>query len=211
MAKRFFTADFHLGMSECIRFEKRPFKNVQEMNSRLVHTCMERTTENDIIYHIGDLASWKSDRGNLGLDVKPMEIVKTIPAQFLNIRGNHDLNNKVTSVCEAMHVHLSRRYPDVVCCHYPSFTDHALKYVQPNGIWICGHVHRSWRHCLDLTNNILNVNVGVDAWNYNIVSEDELTTYLDSLFRLQPDDLLRARRQPNGKMMYFKPKSLHIS
>ena len=46
---------------------------------------------------------------------------------------------------------------------------------------LCGHVHSKWKHCLDVTSNVLNINVGVDVWKYNIVSEDALVRYVDSI------------------------------
>ena len=40
MSKRFFTADFHIGMSDIINFENRPFKTIEDMNNALLQTCV---------------------------------------------------------------------------------------------------------------------------------------------------------------------------
>lgn len=73
------------------------------------------TSPEDTIYHLGDFASYGVDShikpGDRGLAIKPMEIVKSIPASFINIRGNHDSSNKVFSTCDAMVVKLSKKYP----------------------------------------------------------------------------------------------------
>lgn len=42
---------------------------------------------------------------------------------------------------------------------------------------LCGHVHGKWKHLLDPASQCLNVNVGVDAWGFRMLSEDELVRY----------------------------------
>ena len=89
MSQRFWTADFHLGMSDVLRFENRPFKSIDEMNDALIQECKRRVTvytdmspdggemvvDKDTIVHVGDLASFKSDRGNKGLEFKPARYI----------------------------------------------------------------------------------------------------------------------------------------
>ena len=68
--QRFWTADFHLGMTDCLRFDRRgilyggPFKNIDKMNDSLLKSCM-KANEDDIIIHVGDLASFK----NISVDI----------------------------------------------------------------------------------------------------------------------------------------------
>ena len=105
MATRFFTSDWHLGMYDILKYERRgtsyggPFKDVNEMASSFLHRAIDMTTEDDVIIHIGDLATFTSSCNDM---CKPMEFVKKIPATFINIRGNHDINNKVKSVGDSM-------------------------------------------------------------------------------------------------------------
>ena len=184
MATRFFTSDWHLGMYDIMKYERRgtsyggPFKDVNDMASSFLHNTIDMTTEDDVIIHIGDLATFTSSCNDM---CKPMEFVKKIPATFINIRGNHDINNKVKSVGDSMQIHLGKRYPNVVCGHYPSYDARAKNYIKEGWILLCGHVHSKWKHCLDVTSNVLNINVGVDVWKYNIVSEDVLVRYVDSI------------------------------
>lgn len=204
MAMRFYTADFHLGMEGILEYEDRPFQTIAQMNRALVNDCNEQAQVGDIIYHLGDLASWKQDRGKAGLSAKPMEIVgEQVDAMFLNIRGNHDINNKVVSVCESMRCHLGKRYPNVSMSHYPSYDTRSDGHFQKGDIHLCGHVHKRWRHCLDLSRNVLNINVGVDVWNYHIVSEDLLVDYLNKLFKLSPGQLFRCKSKPDGRVEFF--------
>lgn len=80
MTRRWFTADWHIGMSAALRFDKRgaeyggPFKTVEEMNEALIRSAFQASPE-DTIVHVGDLACFKSDRGHKGLEVKPMDLI----------------------------------------------------------------------------------------------------------------------------------------
>lgn len=207
MAKRFFSADFHLGFSALLDIEKRPFNTVEEMNDALVGSCVRLTREDDIIIHLGDLASFGSDNHlgtkSQGLSVKPYELLKGIRATFLNVRGNHDLRNRVKSACDSMQLRLGKRYPNVTAGHYPSYDVKARDYVRRGWINLCGHVHSKWKHCLDLDRSVLNVNVGVDVWDYMPVSEDELVQYINRLLKHKPDDLFRCKRE-DGKVSFYE-------
>lgn len=206
MARRFFTSDFHLGSQLLLSLEKWPFKSVEAHDAALLRSCRERAGEDDVIYHLGDLACVGQDRGYSGLELKPNEIVKDIPASFLNIRGNHDLNNKVKSVCDSMHMFLSKKYPSVSLSHYPSYHDRADPSSLTAPVHLCGHVHGAWKHCLDLDHGIMNVNVGCMMWNFKIVSDEELINYLNTLFRAGMKKLLRCKRDEHGKLRFFKPQ-----
>jgi len=95
------------------------------MNSFYIEQCSKADAD-DTILHVGDLACFKQDRDSKGLDCKPETLLKSIKAQFINIRGNHDVNNKVRSLCESMRLHLSKKFPDVSVSHYPTYDRRAL-------------------------------------------------------------------------------------
>ena len=207
MARKWFSADFHLGFEALMKIESWPFKTIEKHDDALLRSCKERAKPDDVIYHIGDLFCYKQDLHNginsKGLDVKPSEFLKDIPAAFLNIRGNHDLSNRVKSICDTMHIFLSKRYPSVSLSHYPTYDSRIDASCLSAPIHICGHVHQAWRHCLDLDHKILNVNVGCMMWGFKIVSDDELVAYLNSLFKKKPDELYRAKKKQNGKTTFF--------
>ena len=97
MAHKFFTSDFHFGSSALLKINKWPFKSIEKHDAALVRSCMQLAKAEDVIYHLGDLAQFGGDSHygytSKGLDVKPYEMLKDISATFINIRGNHDLNN----------------------------------------------------------------------------------------------------------------------
>ena len=211
MARKFFTSDFHFACKSLMEIDKWPFKSIEKHDATLIRSCKERAKPEDTIYHLGDLALFHSDghykERAYGLDVKPYELIKDIPATFINIRGNHDLNNKVKSTCDSMHMFLSKRFPSVSLSHYPTYDTRIDPSCLTAPIHLCGHVHQSWRHCLDLDHRILNVNVGCMVWGFKIIAEDELTAYLNKLFKMQPNHLHRCKRDANGKLVFQGPNN----
>lgn len=208
--RRFLSADFHLGFEALLELDKWPFKSIEKHDQALLRSCKERAKPGDIIYHLGDLFCYKQDShlNSKGLDIKPDEVLKDIQATFINIRGNHDLNNKVKSVCDSMHMFLSKRYPSVSLSHYPTYDKRCDASCLHAPIHLCGHIHSLWRHCLDLDHKILNVNVGCMVWNWRIVSDDELIVYLNKLFRCSPNQLYRCKKNERGKLEFFGDKDV---
>ena len=89
---KFFTSDTHffhdslLGMND---FAPRPFINVDEMNQTIINNWNNKVGENDIVYHLGDIALYF---------VKPqrdayqaiLEILLQLHGHLILIKGNHD-------------------------------------------------------------------------------------------------------------------------
>lgn len=206
MARRFFTSDFHLGFSALLEIEKWPFGSIEKHDQALLRSCRERAKPDDVIIHVGDLASVGMDRhGGLdskGLDVKPAEMLAGIEATFVNVRGNHDASNGVKSLCDCMRTSFGKRYPNVSISHYPSYDRRARGQYFDGDIHVCGHVHGAWKYCLDLDHSVLNVNVGCMAWGFMIVSEDELVRYVNKVLLNKPANLFRCRTV-GGRLTFF--------
>lgn len=196
MARRYWTSDFHISMDEIINYENRPYSNIEEMDQKILNLC-NSLDHDDTIVHIGDLYCYNQNK-------KPFDFLSKIKPKFINIRGNHDLNNKIKSVCESMHCFLNKRYPYISASHYPTYDPKVSRDCLTAPIHLCGHVHSRWKHCLDLDHNILNINVGLDAWNYQLVSEEILIVYLNNLFKRSPDELFRCKKF-HGNVKFFSP------
>lgn len=208
MAHRYFSADFHFGMESLMKIERWPFNTIKEHDDALVRSCVERTNPNDIIYHIGDLATFKVDNNKTivkNLEIKPYTMLKDVPATFINIRGNHDLHNKVKSACESMMIYLNKRFPQVSLSHYPTYDYRIDQSCLCAPIHLCGHVHNAWKYCLDLDHRILNINVGCMQWGFKIISDEELIIYLNEIFKKSPDNLFRCHNN-YGKIVFFKER-----
>ena len=54
MLNIWFTADFHLGHKNIIRYCNRPFQTVEEMNQEILERLNSRVKPTDILYFLGD-------------------------------------------------------------------------------------------------------------------------------------------------------------
>ena len=185
MSKRFFTADWHLSSQLINKIYNRPFKNVLEMNRLLIDNCNSLVTEDDIVIHVGDFLIYGNDQGEQGLKINPRYFIKKINATFINIEGNHDITNKTKSIGWFVQTHLGSTFPDVSISHYPSYDKKVQDLVKPGWIHLCGHVHNKWKFFLDKEREILNINVGVDVWDYKPVSETKIISYIKNLMEQQ--------------------------
>ena len=150
----YFTADFHLNHERIIKYCKRPFKNVDEMNNTILANCFTVLREGDIMYHIGDYG--------MGLIPVPN------PARYrvMYLKGNHDRGEYWTGTPETitfkthgLRFHLSHLIDEYVVA-------------DAYDIYLCGHVHEKWRYYR--AGNALVINVGVDVWDFKPASLKEI-------------------------------------
>lgn len=78
----YFISDTHFNHENIIKYCNRPFKNSKEMNETIIKNWNDIINENDIIYHLGDLA--------LGRKELIFDITKRLKGKKYLIRGNHD-------------------------------------------------------------------------------------------------------------------------
>jgi len=211
---RFFTADWHLFSDMVRQLGERPYSDVEKMNIAFIRDANQRThctyknTETtdiygqktiiktpvgqDVIYHVGDF--FKKEAAN---KLKPEDILTLINARMILLSGNHDANNRVKAVADCITIDLGI-YKNVTISHFPSYADESkCLHLPPHSIHICGHVHKLFKWAYDKYNDILNVNVGMDVWNYHIVSEQELTAYITFALQRLPNTFI-------GKDTYYK-------
>jgi calcineurin-like phosphoesterase family protein len=74
--------DTHFNHDKVIDYENRPFKNIKEMNKKLIKNWNKTISNKDIVYHLGDFA-WGNKR-----EVK--KIVGKLKGYKVLIKGNHD-------------------------------------------------------------------------------------------------------------------------
>ena len=181
--RKWFTADFHLGSEKVLRAYDRPFGDAQLMTQHFIDRCNELAPDSsDLIYHVGDLYCYKRDGEFSGLEIPWEQVKPEFKATFLPLSGNHDENNGVRTVAQSMRMVLGGRF-NCVLCHFPSYDYRAANVLIPGDINICGHVHTQWktgdgRYFIDKDRKVLNVNVGVDVWGYEPVSETTLVNYI---------------------------------
>ena len=130
----YYISDTHFGHENVIRFSKRPFSNVEEMDKRLIALWNSVVGKDDLIYILGDFTLSRR-----------MDVIKNLVNQLngrkILIMGNHDIR-KPKNYIECSFEVATRKpvmvEPGVILMHEP-FND--AKLIAPNYIYFFGHVH----------------------------------------------------------------------
>ena len=92
-----FTSDTHFCHGNILRFCRRPFENVDQMDEELIRRWNEKVPPDGVIFHLGDFCYGKSYRWN--------EILDSLNGRKYLILGNHDIKRlKEPSVSRFEHV-----------------------------------------------------------------------------------------------------------
>jgi len=159
------------------------FNNVFEMNDLIIKSINNRVKEEDILIHLGDVSYTKSG-------VKWLDKINC--KNRILIQGNHD-DDKI----EELKPYFKNIYQDYILKynndsfylnHYP------LKCLETELFSICGHVHGQWR-LQKLNHGILNV--GVDCFNYNPISIEEVIFIKNAMNKYYDENIFPYTYQPN--------------
>jgi len=159
---KFFTADTHFGHTAIIEYCKRPFKNSDEMDHKLIKNINKCVSEIDELFILGDLTlRTASHKGYI------KSILNKIRCPRIHlILGNHDslkpFDYIELGIC-TVHTHLHLESEDLFLCHDP-----AVACVLKNKTWLCGHVHDLFLQAKNV------INVGVDVHDYYPISLDDV-------------------------------------
>ncbi len=168
MAYDFFTSDLHLGHPSIMNFCNRPYREVGEMNARLIQNINDRCNVDDTLYHVGDFCCIGKVRKAEGLRIKPKQYEADIIPHIVHVNGNHDKSAKVKTAIESLFMRFGK---------FTAFVSHKPPWTTPwtdvnADFFICGHVHDKWK--FHKHHGKLVINVGCDVWNYQPVRKDEL-------------------------------------
>lgn len=83
MKRVFFIADMHFGSETIIRYERRPFASVQEMEYAMIENWNRMVTPEDTVFVLGDFSESQSMEKN-------SEILNRLCGEKFLIMGNHD-------------------------------------------------------------------------------------------------------------------------
>lgn len=75
-------ADTHFGHENIIKYEERPFGNVEEMDRALIENWNNVVSKNSKVFHLGDVFLTHTER--------QFEIFNQLNGEITLIRGNHD-------------------------------------------------------------------------------------------------------------------------
>lgn len=169
MTKRvFFTSDTHFGHEGIIRYCKRPFGSVAEMDDMLVANWNAVVQPDDEVWHLGDFAH--------GADAKHIRrVFSRLHGRKYLVAGNHDRqatldlpwSQRVSQIAETT-VDGQR----IVMCHYGL---RVWRGMRRGAIHLYGHSHGS------LPGSSRSLDVGVDEWSYAPVRLDRILKRMATL------------------------------
>ncbi|GFI59597.1 3',5'-cyclic adenosine monophosphate phosphodiesterase CpdA [Lactobacillaceae bacterium] len=165
---KFCTSDthfFHDSLLGTNQFAPRPFKNVNEMNQIIIDNWNDKVGENDIVYHLGDIALYFTKPQRDAYQAI-LEILLQLHGHLILIKGNHDNrdlfkylenNNYEFNGLPKFQFHdvgvlLKYNHRQYYLTHYPLMLG-----IAPQIINLHGHIHH---YSVPIKENI---NVGVDA------------------------------------------------
>lgn len=136
MNRTFLISDTHFSDSQIIKYEKRPFKDMQEMNSNLIDNWNSVIKKEDTVFHLGDFAN-----PNLNED-EIKNIVNSLNGKIILIMGNHDFHFSKEK-WEDLGIYQAIQYPIIfkdffILSHYPLYINENMPYAN-----IFGHVHNN--------------------------------------------------------------------
>lgn len=168
--KTYFTGCEHINHFNIIRYCNRPFKTVKEMNDRIIFEHNQRVKEDDMVYHLGDIAFYGHSGNGNGERENPNEVLAKLNGNHIYIEGNHDRNGKNKISTKNEQIIINQRGTRIQMLHDPAYA--RIDY----DLIIHSHVHNLWKvkELIYCGQTRLMINVGVDVWNFRPVSLDEV-------------------------------------
>jgi calcineurin-like phosphoesterase family protein len=157
----YFTSDTHFGHKNIIKYCKRPFGGVEEMDEEMVSRWNAVVRDRDTVYHLGDF----------GMGRGVADVVNRLKGKIMLVPGDHDgvilgmaLGDKIRIGGMIEQVALSNGALCVLC-HYPMMRWRISHY---GSIHLFGHCHGG------LEGEGLSFDVGVDCNEFAPVSEQQV-------------------------------------
>ena len=176
----FFSSDFHLFHKNVIRFDNRPFKDVDEMHENIITKWNNVVGKNDVVYYLGDLTFAKAHEMN-----EVDRIIKSLNGKVHFIMGNHDDNavirkfNRFESVNDYVELKVTHNNNGkevetfISLFHYPIFSWNKCHH---NSFHLHGHCHGGLHHGEDVGyyDNRRVMDVGCMLTDYYPISFEEV-------------------------------------
>ena len=137
----YYISDLHLFHEAAIRFDDRPFRDLEDMHTEIVKRWNEKVNNGDTVYILGDV-SMRGKNENL------IALVAILKGKKVLIRGNHDdvsdlrYRQLFSEVCDYKEIRdsIAGKSYELVLCHYPIFS---WKKMRKGSILLYGHTHNS--------------------------------------------------------------------
>lgn len=169
----YFTADEHYFHGNILKYTKRPWNTMLEMNKRLIIEHNKVVTDADTVYHLGDFSF-----GNV---IQTKQLLAKLSGQHFFVLGDHDkaliklASRRVlfdTLILGRLHILKITPSCSITLCHYAMRVWHRAHF---NTWALYGHSHSS------LLPEGKQWDVGVDNNNYKPVSLVEIEKIMKGL------------------------------
>lgn len=192
--KLWFMSDLHYNHENVIKFNRRPFENVKEMNWHIEQELITKVGPGDILFDMGDLF-WKTDETTM-----KNVISLACPKEWYKILGNHDNYNVyrksyigtlftlLSDILEINVDHEGRNYR-LTLCHYPMISWNGKA---RGTLMIHGHCHGNIDN-INTESTDLRVDVGFDG----------LLAKKTGSFLISFEDILEYMKEKTGGSLDF--------
>lgn len=154
MSEIFYIADTHFDSENIIKYDKRPFSSVKEMNETIIDNWNSMVKPSDTVNILGDFC-WSGDE-RWEYFLKTLNGVKNL------IRGNHDpkkfkpsIKELLNDVVDYKEIRDNKRH--VIECHFPILMYN--KSYSRNYYMLYGHVHEYTEEAAQLESFIEKLNI----------------------------------------------------
>lgn len=130
----YFIADTHFNDGDILRYENRPFDDVEDMNTHMIRQWNRVIKDTDEVYVVGDFCKYLKDG-------QEQEILQRLRGQKYLIKGNHDTQSNRYYRCSGFDEVYDH---SIILCNYwivshePIYVNEYMPYAN-----IFGHVHSS--------------------------------------------------------------------
>lgn len=164
----FFTSDIHFGHANILKFDNRPWTNIEDHDKDIIDRWNKQVGPNDIVWYLGDF-------GLRNASSYLEEVMKKLTGKIHFVPGNHDNKNILKlydkygilepPLTEWKHPETGQR---VVMCHYAM----RVWNQSHHGAWMLyGHSHGS----LPEDPNAFSFDVGINTNHFNLYTWDEVS------------------------------------
>jgi len=169
MGTKYFTSDLHLGHTNIIKYNNRPFKTIEEMDKTLIRNWNETVQPDDEIFILGDLTMRKKGSA--------LAYVFALNGKKHMIRGNHDLFLQDFKETDSWfkwikdYAVIEHEGTSLVLFHYPIVEWYGFG---KGSIHLHGHLHNGGSVAPWDSSNTRVFNVGVDVCDFKPISVTEI-------------------------------------
>lgn len=137
----YYISDLHLFHENAIKYDNRPFENLEQMHETIIRKWNSKITNGDKVYILGDM-SMRGEKEAL------ISLVATLKGRKIFVRGNHDdlsdyrYQQLFDEICDYKEIQDSFEGKNfhLVLSHYPIFS---WKKMGRGTILLYGHTHNS--------------------------------------------------------------------